>query len=355
MFKTISVKNLRIGDIVANDIYYPGEEDPLAIKNSLVTSYIKEKLEKLEIAVIDIVNQGFIKEAPAEETLQEKRARNKREFKKQYTEGVTNVRDLFTDITKGKKIELDKIECISGNLLTSSGDILTTVESIDEIKLMDDITYSHSINVSLYAMMMGKWMDLGEKELSSIVKAGILHDIGKAKVDQIILNKPGKLTDSEFDHIKKHTVYGYDVCRPLDFLDEDVKKAVLMHHEKLDGTGYPLGVSSKNIPVFARIIGICDVYDALNSKRVYKEKQTPFDTFNQIADIAKGKLDEDLLRLFLKNVVSLYKGAMIRMSTGEIGEVIHINSTNISKPIIKIANNFFDLSKDKNLKIEEML
>ena len=77
LFRTISVKNLKIGDIVANDIYYPGEDGPLATKNSLVTSYIKEKLEKLEIAVIDIVNQGFIKDGPLEETLEEKRARNK--------------------------------------------------------------------------------------------------------------------------------------------------------------------------------------------------------------------------------------------------------------------------------------
>lgn len=355
MFRTISVKNLKIGDRVANDIFYPGQESPLAIKNSLVTSYIKEKLEKLEIAAIDIVKKEFVKERSVEETQEQKHQRDKVEFEKHYTENVSNVRNLFSDITKGEKMNFENIDSISRDLILNSGDILTTVESINEIKLMDDITYTHSINVSLYAMMLGKWMGLDEKELRYLVEAGVLHDIGKAKVDQLILNKPGRLTESEFEEVKKHTVYGYDVCRPLEFLDEDIKNAVLMHHEKLDGTGYPLGLTSKKISTFARIIGICDVYDALNSKRVYKDKQTPFDTFNQITDIAKGTLDEDLLKLFLKNVVLLYKGAKVKMSTGEIGEVIHINSKNISKPIIKIDNNFYDMSTDSSLKIEEML
>lgn len=355
MFKRVSVKDLRVGDIVADDIYCPGEKSPIAVKNSLVTLYIKETLEKLEVNVVNIVNSEFITQGLDIVSPEEKRRKHKEEFKKHYTEGVSNIRNIFTDIIKGEKVDLEKIDSLSGNIIDSTDDILTTVESINEIKLMDDITYSHSINVSLYAMMLAKWLKLNEQEIRSLVKAGVLHDIGKAKVDQVILNKPGRLTELEFEEIKKHTVYGYKVCRPLDFVDEDVKKAVLMHHEKLDGSGYPLGVSAKNIPLFARIIGICDVYDALNSKRVYKDKQTPFDTFNQITDIAKGKLDEEVLKIFLRNVVSLYRGSRVKMNTGEIGEIVHVNSTNISKPIIKISNNFYDLSKDNNIKIEEML
>lgn len=351
MIKRIRVKELKIGDVIAKDVMYGGRTRPLVVKDSVVTPYIKERLEELEIMSIEI----FAAKITEKDAIKIEREKKKQVFKKQYTQNVDNVKDVFTDIIRGDKINLNKIDNVSQNLIKSSGDIFTTVESIDEIKLMDDYTYAHSINVSLYSMMLGKWLNLGEDEIKSIVKSGVLHDIGKGKLDKEILNKPGKLTDEEFDHIKQHPVFGYEICKPMIFLSDEIKNGVLMHHEKMDGTGYPLGIKANQISFYARIIGICDVYDALNSKRVYKAKQTPFDTFEQMVDIGRGKLDEDMLSIFLQNIVSLYIGSNVMMSNGEVGEIIHIPAENTSKPIVKVGNTYYDMGKAETLKIEEML
>ena len=350
MIKRIRVKNLKIGEVIATDVIYRDRTRPLVVKNSVVTPYVKERLEELEIMNVEI----YSKKKSQKELQRIEQERKKKVFKKKYKEDVSSVKDVFNDIVKGEKINLNKIDHVSQSLVQNAGDIITTVESIDEIKQMDEYTYEHSINVSLYAMMLAKWLNLSDGEIKSVVKSGILHDIGKGKLDQDILNKPGKLTDEEFDHIKQHPVLGYEICKPMIFLSDEIKNGILMHHEKLDGSGYPLGIKDNQIPFYARIIAICDIYDALTAKRVYKAKQTPFDTFNQMIEIGKGQLDEDMLGIFLKNIVSIYIDSEVRMSNGQRGQIIHIPEKNISKPIIKIEDNFYDLSKSE-LKIEEML
>lgn len=350
MIKRIRVKTLKIGDIIATDVMYGGRTRPLVVKNSVVTPYIKERLEELDIMNVEILSKRQSKE----ELIKIEKERKKKVFKRQYKEDIDNIKDVFSDIITGEKVNLNKINNISQNLIQNADDIVTTFESIDEIKLMDDYTYAHSINVSIYAMMLGKWLDLGDEEIKSLVKSGVLHDIGKGKLDKEILNKPGKLTDEEFNHIKTHPVLGYEICKPMIFLSDDIKNGVLMHHEKLDGSGYPLGIRGSQIPFHARIIAICDIYDALNAKRVYKEEQTPFDTFDQIIEIGKRQLDQEILGVFLKNIVSIYIGRRVKMSNGEQGEVIHIPEEDISNPIVKINGAFYDLSKSE-IKIEKIL
>lgn len=351
MIKRVLVKSLEVGDIIATDIMYGGRTRPLVVRDSLVTPYIKERLEELEIMTVEI----FEKDPDEEELKKIQKEKKKQVFKKQYSQNVDNIKNVFSDIIKGEKVNLSKIDNVSQSLIKNAEDIYTTVESIDEIKQMDDYTYAHSINVSLYAMMLAKWMKLDENEIKAIVKTGVLHDIGKGKVDKEILNKPGKLTDDEFEHIKQHTIFGYEICKPIIFLSDEIKNGVLMHHEKLDGSGYPLGIKDEQIPFYARIIAICDVYDALNSKRVYKEKQTPFDTFTQMVEIGRGKLDEEMLTIFLKNIVSLYIGSKVKMCSGEIGQIIHIPEDDTSNPIVKIGDVYYDLAKTEKIKIEEMV
>lgn len=346
----IRVKNLKVGDIIASDIMYGGPR-PLVVRHSVVTPYIKERLEELNITNVEILDKNKKLKDPK----QEKKEKDKKIFKKQYTQNVDAVKDVFNDIIKGEKINLNKIDNVSQGLIQNSGDISTTIESINEIYEIDDNTYAHSINVSLYSMMLAKWLNLEDAEVKSIVKSGVLHDIGKGKLDQDILNKPGKLTDEEFDHVKNHAVLGYEICKPMIFLSDEIKNGVLMHHEKEDGTGYPFGIRGNRMSYYAKIIAICDVYDALNSKRVYKAKQTPFDTFDQMIEIGKGKLDEEMLNLFLTNIASLYIGNRVKTNMDQVGEIIHIPEENISKPVIKVEGIYYDLSKSETMKIEEML
>jgi putative nucleotidyltransferase with HDIG domain len=219
----------------------------------------------------------------------------------------------------------------------------------------DEYTYTHSVNVSLLSMLIGKWLKLDYYSIKSLVSAGLLHDIGKGKISPDILNKPGALTDDEFEEIKKHPAYGYQIAEKIPEVSDDILKAILMHHEREDGSGYPLGLKSEQIHDFAKIVAVADVYDAMTSNRAYRTMICPFDVIESIEKDNFGTLDHRVVSVFLKNIASYYMGDFVKLSNGDIGEIVYINPFNISKPIIRAANSYIDLSNEKKLKILELI
>jgi HD-GYP domain-containing protein (c-di-GMP phosphodiesterase class II) len=187
-------------------------------------------------------------------------------------------------------------------------------------------------------------MGFNEKQLDEIAIAGLLHDLGKTKISQELLSKPGKLTPKEFDEIKKHTVLGFMMVEKAINISPDIKYAILMHHEKIDGTGYPTGATENQIPLYARIIAVADIYDAMTSNRTYRDKLCPFEVIKDFEMQTYGKLDTEVLSVFLKNIANSYLGDFVELSSGEIAEVIFINPNRIWQPIVKSGNDFIDLS-----------
>ena len=175
-----------------------------------------------------------------------------------------------------------------------------TVESMMQIVANDYYTHTHSLNVSIYSLCFGQFLKFSDKDLSRLGESAMLHDLGKSKVDWAIINKNGKLTDEEFDSMKKHPASGDVLAKNLGVSDKDILSGIRHHHEKMDGKGYPDKLVKKDISLFARIIGICDVFDALTTKRSYKE---PMHTFNAISIMRKEMathLDQQLLISFIK-------------------------------------------------------
>lgn len=150
------------------------------------------------------------------------------------------------------------------------------INSLMQITAHDYYTHTHSINVSLYSLALGSFLQLDEAELQILGIAALLHDLGKSEVDYKIINKNGKLTDSEFRQMKKHPAEGHHIALQMGITDERILTAIRHHHEKMDGTGYPDGLKSSEISLFARLIGTCDIFDALTTKRSYKDAMTSF-------------------------------------------------------------------------------
>lgn len=171
-----------------------------------------------------------------------------------------------------------------------------TVKSLMSIAAHDYYTHTHSINVAIYALSLGSFLGLDEKELKELGEAALLHDLGKSKIDPEIINKNGKLTDEEFEKIKQHSSYGYTLALKLGITNKNVLEGIRGHHEKMDGTGYPLRKKSEEIHYFARIIALCDIFDALTSKRSYKEAMTSFDAFLLIKTKMNKHVDLNLLK-----------------------------------------------------------
>ena len=203
-------------------------------------------------------------------------------------------------------------------------------------------------------MLIGQWMKYGDNMIESLLIAGLLHDIGKMKVDPAILNKPGKLTESEFEEMKKHPRYSYELLQDDKSISLDVKVGILMHHEKIDGSGYPYGVYSENINDIAKVLAVADVYDAMLSERPYKKKHSPFDVMQLMQEGVFGKLDTKILLTFLTHIASYYIGVYVQLSTGEIGEVVAINPACVYKPIVKVKDKYIDLFTEKSISIVEL-
>lgn len=276
-------------------------------------------------------------------------------FKAQYNENVDMVKYLLHDISVGKNVNIDAVRNVSDSIIVRINENRDIVGCINAIRDVDQYTYAHSVNVSLLCMLIGKWLKLDMEKIKLLVQAGLLHDIGKSKISKDIINKPGALTAEEYEEIKKHCTIGYRTLSSDSHFSKDVCAAVLMHHEREDGSGYPIGAKGNQIHEFAKIIAVADIYDAMTSKRVYKDKGSPFEVFAMMENEAFGVLDTKVVRAFLSNIASYYIGDFVILNNGEIGEIIYINPNHISQPLVKSGNRYLDLSIDTKIKIQELL
>lgn len=345
------LKDCVAGDVLAEDIYISGRNIPLAVRGNEVDRKLIEKLidNKVFKILVDSSAEGYgLKGSFEPKSKTEK-------FVKQYSKDVSEIKSIFQDIASGKKPNLEAISEMSKELLANSEDIFRVVDSINSLRGIDEYTYTHSVNVALYSMLIAKWMGMEEDEINDIIKAGLLHDIGKSRVPNSILNKRGPLDNYEFEVMKQHPSLGYEICKNMPGIKDEIKEAVLYHHEKIDGSGYPTGLKDVEIGMYAKIVSIADIYDAITSERVYKKKQTPFETFLEIKEIAYGKLDIKISDVFLNNIASFYLGTKVKLNTGEIGEVAFIYPHKIDRPIVKIDGKLVDTSKEESYRIEELL
>ncbi len=210
------------------------------------------------------------------------------------------------------------------------------LQCINGMNAIDEYLVRHSVNVSMLNGMIGKWLGMPEREVQLLVKSGLLHDVGKTKVSQEILNAPRALTPEEFAEIKKHSQYSYDLISKNESIDPIVAQTALCHHERMTGTGYPRGLKGEEIPLFAKITAISDTYDAMVSARCYKEAISPFFVLGHLAQGKFSDLDFMLIELFLDNISKELIGNSVLLTNGAIGSVMYINRSNWSFPIVQV-------------------
>jgi HD-GYP domain-containing protein (c-di-GMP phosphodiesterase class II) len=174
------------------------------------------------------------------------------------------------------------------------------IESLMKITAYDYYTHTHSINVCIYSLSLGSYLELNSVMLEELGTSALMHDLGKCRVDPKITNKNGKLTESEFEAMKHHPLYGYTIAIKIGVHDRLILDGIRHHHEKLDGSGYPDGLMGKNITLFARIIGVCDVFDALSTKRSYKDRMSSYDTLMLMKKTMQNHLDMELVDAFIR-------------------------------------------------------
>jgi HD-GYP domain-containing protein (c-di-GMP phosphodiesterase class II) len=219
----------------------------------------------------------------------------------------------------------------------------------------DEYTYRHSIGVALLSRIIGKAKGLQADELLSLTVSGFLHDIGKVKVPDEIINKPGKLTAEEFAQVKKHTQYGYEMIKNTSGLSHRQALVALQHHEREDGSGYPGGVNGSEIDAHSKIIAVADVFHAMISKRVYKDPVPFYQVLQAMAGNAYGTLDPGTTFIFLKRIMDLMIGNNVILSNGWEGKIIMVSSGNPLQPLVEVNGRYIDLSKEQSLFVERII
>ncbi|NLI58972.1 MAG: HD-GYP domain-containing protein [Clostridium sp.] len=334
------VPNMKIAETILNDY-----GSVVIMENTVLDEYLIKKLQ----------NQNLSKIKVFEEKTNKSIIKTKEFFQQNYNEGIYEVKEIISELIIDKDVKTEKVKKVVDSVINMADEKMDLIRSMNQIRSSDEYLYTHSMNVAMLSMLIGKWLKYEDKKLQALVQAALLHDIGKIKVPLEILNKPGKLTDAEYEEMKKHSEYGYRMLEEKGNISMDICLAVLMHHEREDGSGYPIGAKSNRIHDFAKIIAVADIYDAMTSERVYKERESPFEVFELMEEKTIGQLSVEVVLTFLNNIASYYIGDLVMLDNGEVGEIVHINPRQVSKPIIKVKEKYLDLTVEKNIKIKHLI
>lgn len=268
-----------------------------------------------------------------------------------YTKNYEYFRNIISSAVQNKPIHIEEVQqVVQGYANVRSQRSL--LRYIYGIRKADEYTYQHSLNVSYLAMMLGKWA--GFEDLDSLSTAGLLHDLGKVKIDVAILNKPGALTQEEWQEMKSHPAYGFDLLSESPEVSDKILGGVLSHHERMDGQGYPYGLKGEEIPEIARIVAIVDVFDAMSSDRVYRDKKDVFEVL-QFLHNRYHEFDLKYLRVFTENMLEVLVGEEVLLSNNKVGKIVFTNQYRPFAPLIQTEDGFIDLAQEVDIKVARVL
>lgn len=276
-------------------------------------------------------------------------------FKKEFESDVDEFKGAINDVVeKGAPLDVNKLMNYTLNILDSSWTSPNIFDMLHCMKEHDDATYIHCMNVALICNVFARWLRMDEEEIRNVTISGLLHDIGKTRIPDKIIKKPGKLTAQEYNTIKRHPLEGYRMLQNSK-LSDNIRNAVLMHHERCDGSGYPLGLTGDKIEPYAKIVAIADVYDAMTSARVYRGPLCPFKAISLFESEGLQKYDARYILTFLENVVNTYLLNTVRLNNGLTGKIVYINKMHLSAPTVQTEHGFLDLDIHPELNIEDII
>ena len=355
---SVNVKQIRLGAKLAEEVYTP-LGGLLFTKGTIVHEREKEILEAFLVTQVEVeeTEEGLRfeaerKEQPQREAGSQKTAQaGKIPFLQAFDQTVTALRKLFLQVESGNRIPVMQIRKVISPFILQFQDQPHVLLSLTGNTNVDRYPYEHAVAVGLISYMIAKWMKVPQKEWMQIALAGTLLDIGLAKIDRRILSRPGKLSEREFEEMKQHTVYGYQMIKAAHGLNEGVALAALQHHEREDGSGYPMGLTGAKLHLYSKITAVADVFHAMCSDRVYQRAASPYIVVEQLMHDSFGKLDPNVVHTFVNGITQFAVGTLVELSDGKLGKIVFTDSKNPTRPMVETGDQIINLAENRHLSI----
>ncbi len=298
------------------------------------------------------VNMVYI--AEEQENVVRDRRKWHEQVKKHYRQTTERVMDLMEGLKGAQFLEVEEVREVAEELVKYANDVYS-VKLLTEVKDKDYYTYQHSINVGIYTSLLGRWLGYEKSNMENLSLAGLLHDIGKTQIPEAILNKPGPLSRKEFAVMKRHPLYSYELLKHQQEIPQEVKLAVLQHHERINGNGYPFGLKGNKIQRLSQVVSVVDIFDAITSTRVYKERECPFAAVEELRRKCFEDLDPEIAYTFFERITEFFVGSTVIFDDGTQGEIIFLNRHDPTRPLVKVEDRFLDLAQNPDKEIVDVL
>lgn len=311
--------------------------------NDIKYVYVDQSLSDTNCVFKPITEDSGVEPAPATQDSPEPKrvprryscASQQKKAKKLIKEAKTLAQRLLNVTFNSQPLDVEEIDDWADELIEVALVDSDALHCVSALRSKDSYLLEHSVNVACLLVTFGKHLKMDSETLKSLAIGGIIHDVGKVKVDDKVLHKPGKLTAEEFEHMKLHQVYAQDIIHGVRGLSSVSRDVCLMHHEKLDGTGYPNGLCEDQLPTVGRMSSIVDIYDALTADRCYKSGMSSAEAFKVLLSLTPNHLDRELVYKFI-NCIGMYPvGSLVELSDGRVGIVWTSNQSEPLKPVIK--------------------
>ncbi|WP_048718110.1 HD-GYP domain-containing protein [Bacillus sp. 522_BSPC] len=354
----INVEELNPGSILAEDIYVRTNRPIITAKTVLAGEHIKILKAFLvkEVTIENTQIDGTIMIESTPSIHNQTREEEKNDFLSLFLQTVQLYKKEFISWQSGLPVNIANVRTILLPLLEELETVSKEIFSLYHLSNKKEYLYQHSIAVSVISALIAQKMNYSYRDVIQVALAGCLSDAGMAKINQRLLNKIEPLTEEEFNEVKKHTRYSLEMIPEHTLLKNETRLAIYQHHERIDGSGYPMGNADNKIHAFAKIIAVADTFHAMTSERLYRKKQSPFRVMEQMHQDHFGKFDLTILQSLSNAITQFTTGSKIRLSNGEKAEILFISSTP-TRPLVKTLQNdlILDLEKNRHLFIEEIL
>lgn len=352
----VDLEELKLGSIISEDIMgntiYPIAYEKTRVNRDMLLVFRAFNIDKIPVEKESIQADSENSKSAVRVEQKEKKAN----FEKQLKLSVQKFKIEFSNWESGSKVDIVKVRNIILPLIEEMINDRTKIFTLNDYADSKEYIYQHSVSMALIAAVIANKMNYNKGDILQLATAALLADCGMAKINKRIRMKPSALTEFEYKEVMSHPAHSLKMIKDIKLLKAEMKLAIVQHHERLDGSGYPAGTKGELITKAAHIIAVADIFHAMTSERLYKPKESVFKVVEVIRESAFGKYRIDVIQALLACVADLPLGTVVELSNSLIGTIVYTNANIVTRPIVKIEHNgeLIDLSKKRNVFIHRV-